>query len=307
MLRVKRGIFVMALLLVACSILAYSQLPQVGRRPLKREEAQRVLNDRGEVGQLLVNSLQAGGVAGNLTDQELETFRQRGVDEFNLFFYLDEFGITPPESDALKRVGVDLEFKFKPGGQPLRRPPAIGFWAALADVVCIGNVSQKRGTPEGPYHTYVDIEPIEYLKNLKGPQGPILQTRILHSGPRYDHEGKLVHTDDRSEPDLRPGEKVIIFLTSKPWSLINLLAQAEATGFASNPLFERQYAPAQAIRALINVPGPYEVLAAWKIVGNKAVTKLRGYRIPNETDVISLSQARQMISNVVAAQRPFRR
>lgn len=279
------------------SFTTFAQQPPTGRSPLTQEEIQLLLTTSGTTGPNLVREMQAKGKAGNLTQQQLATFRQRGVREVFILEYLDEFGVTPEESDALKRIGVNLE-------NP--RFPAIGFWAALADVVCMGRVSQRRDNPEGPYHSYVDIESTEYLKNLSGRQDRILRTRLL-SGPRYAPDGKLYDLPYPAEPALRSGEKVIVFLTSKPVKLRTLLSNAEAYGYASSPNFESQYGTAQGIRSMLNQPGPYEVLAAWKIVGNKAVTMLRGYRIPNETDVISLDDARRLISSVSSAQRPFRR
>lgn len=295
MLRLKRSLVQAVLLLIVCAVFAASQQPLPGRRPLTQEEVRRVLGNDGD--DYKVKLMQAQGWAGNLTQSQLATFRQRGIGEMDLMLYYDEFGITPEESDAIKRAGFNIE----------SRPFEIWHWATLADVVCIGKVVEKKGEVEGPYHTYVNIEATEYLKNLPGRQEKLLQTRILHSGPRYNHKGQLVHVDAQSEPALHVGEKVLIFLTRKPFSLILLLAQAEANGSGADSNFQNQYGTTQKLRSLLNQPGPYEILDTYKIVGSKAVSKLRALHVSFKTEVISLDQAKQAISKVVTAQKQLKK
>ncbi len=217
MLRLRGRLIQAALLLIVCSMLAVSQQPLPSRRPLTQEEVQRVLSNDGD--DYKVKLMQAQGYAGNLTKSQLATFRQRGIGEMDLMMYYDEFGITPEESDAIKRAGFNIE----------ARPFEIWHFAALSDVVCIGKVVQKKGNPQGPYHTYVDIEILEYLKNTPQSQDRILQTRILESGPRYSLKEEVVQVDAQSEPNLKVGEKVLLFLTRKTFSLILLLARAKRT------------------------------------------------------------------------------
>lgn len=297
MVRQKRILAQAGLLLIVCAIVAVSQQPLPGRRGLTQEDSRRVLATYGDTGPTAIKFMQAQGWAGNLTPSQLATFRQRGIKEMDLMMYYDEFGITPQESDAIKRAGFNIE----------SRPFEIWHWAALADVVCIGKVTQKRGDVEGPYHTYVDIESIEYLKNRQGQQEKVLQTRLLHSGPRRGHKEDVVKVDAQSEPSLHVGEKVLLFLTRKPFSLILLLAQAEAYGSGADPNFQNQYGTTVKLRSLLNQPGPYEILNAYKIVGSKAVSKLRALHVPLKTEIIGLDQAKQAISKVATAQKQFQK
>lgn len=295
MLRLRGRLIQAALLLIVCSMLAVSQQPLPSRRPLTQEEVQRVLSNDGD--DYKVKLMQAQGYAGNLTKSQLATFRQRGIGEMDLMMYYDEFGITPEESDAIKRAGFNIE----------ARPFEIWHFAALSDVVCIGKVVQKKGNPQGPYHTYVDIEILEYLKNTPQSQDRILQTRILESGPRYSLKEEVVQVDAQSEPNLKVGEKVLLFLTRKTFSLILLLARAEANGHTSDPRFQSEYGTTQKLRSLLNQPGPYEILGTYKIVGSKAVSKLRTLHTPFKTEVVKLDEAKQAILKVATAQKPFRK
>lgn len=295
MFRLKVTIVQAILFIVACAVLAISQEPLPGRRSVTPEEVQRILANNGD--DYMVKLMKAQGYAGNLTKSQLAIFRQRGIGEMDLMMYYDEFGITPEESNAIKRAGFNIEI----------RPFEIWHWTALSDVVCVGKVIQKKDNPQGPYHTYVDIEPIEYFKNTSEQQDRLLQTRILESGSRYGLKEELVQVDAPSEPNLKVGEKVLIFLTRKAFSLTLLLARAEANGQTSDPRFQSEYGAVQKLRSLLNQPGPYEILSAYKIVGNKAVSKLRTLHTPFKTEVVKLDEAKQQVLKVVASQKPFRK
>jgi len=273
------------------------------RRPLAPAEAQRLQSFAADsdTAQWLVSALDAVGVSSRLDQSQLDQFRALGTDEVFLLRYLAEYGITPEESQALESVGVEMA---------LSDPTAMDVfqWAALADEVVVGEVAEVRGNPDGPYHTYVDLDVFDHLKDAGGERPDRVTGTLLRSGPRAHAVGGDVHVvDAMDEPDLKPGERVVLFLSRVPLNLISHLASTLANSGGELPAgFAEEYGSLQEQLALLDAPQDSEVVLAYKVVQDKAVLKVRAYRVAGPYDVIDLDQLTARIDRIAAVQEAVR-
>lgn len=274
------------------------------RRPLTPAEAQRLHSFAADfdTAQWQVAALDAVGVSTKLDQRQLDYYRTRGADESFVLRYLAEYGITPEESAALEAVGVKMA---------LADPTTMDVfhWAALADQVVTGEVAEVRGNLAGPYHTYVDLDVDRHLKDAGGDRLGRVTGTLLRSGPRLHAAGGDVHVmDAMDEPNLKPGERVVLFLSRVPLSLISHLSSTLANNGGSLPAgFAQEYGSlGDLVGALDAPPAEPEIVLAYKIVQDKAVLKARAYRMPGPYDVIDLAQLTSRVERIAEVQQAVR-
>ncbi len=272
--------------------------PATTRRALTLEEIERVTATHPELGTGRARVLQAVGVAKKLTQRDLDYFRERGTNEVYLLRYIAEFGIRPEEAEALRAEG--LEMALSEGTWPVQ----VGafHWTAFSDVVVAGEIVRVEGNPEGPYHTTVHLKAYEYFKDCLNLGAPVISGQLLRSGPRF-HKGHIEYFDYPSDPNLKEGEKVVLFLGKAPLDLIALLGDALAAGNVS--VVERDFGKIPTLFGIIDHPVGLEIYQAFKIVGDKAVKKIRTLHSPHETDVIDLGILKRKTRRIAAVQDPF--
>lgn len=96
--------------------------------------------------------------------------------------------------------------------------------------------------------------------------------KLLVTGPEV-HDGHVHHVDFMAEPKLLEGERVLLLLTRTPISLLRWLGRAAANNGLVT--FEQQHGPLTRVSAALNAPEGFEILHAYKIVDQNAVTKVR--------------------------------
>lgn len=264
------------------------------RRPLSPDEVARVRSARG-AGDWNAKFLDRIGVSTKLNERQLGYFRQRGTDEMFLLRYLAEAGITPEESEALEPLGVRMALS-----DPTKM--SLGHWAALSDVVVVGEVEAVRGNSTGPYRSSVDLRVTKSLKDRPGRGSTRVTGVLLRSGPRQhgDHSHQY---DAWDEPDLKPGERVVVFMSSAPMRLVGHIGAAltNYNGQLPKSVTDDHGSYAEIVRTLDN-PTELEIVKAYKIVQNKAVVKARAYRMPSPDDIIDLSALSERVQQIAAAQ-----
>jgi hypothetical protein len=275
------------------------------RRPLAAAEVQRLRAASPNAGEWKVRALEAVGVSSKLDSRQLDYFRRLGTEETYLLRYLAEYGVTPEESEALAAEGVQMALS-----DPSQMD--VFHWAALADTVVAGEVEDVRGNPAGPYHTYVDVRVERRLKQRSGAPLDGVTGALLRTGPRLHAEGGDVHhAEAMDEPNLKSGEKVVVFLSREPISLVSQLATALANHGGTLPeRFESEFGSHRDLVRALDTPIDLEVVLAYKIVGDQAVIKAPAYRVPTPYDVIDLATLTSRIERIAAAQeraRPARR
>lgn len=267
------------------------------RRPLDPGEVQRLRDSGPETAGWRAQALEAVGVSSKLNRQQLDWFRQRGAEETYLLRYLAEYGVTPEESEALEAEGVQMAL-------PDPTQMHAFHWAALADQVVLGQIQEVRGNPPGPYHTYIDFNVERHLKDSAGRRTERVTGVLLRSGPRYHAAGADTHeVEAYDEPELKPGERVVAFLSRRPLNLVSHLASTLANSGGRLPdTFEREYGTLGDLVRVLEAPKELEVVLAYKIVRDKAVLKSRALRAPGPYDVIDLSELTTRIERIAAAQ-----
>lgn len=269
------------------------------RRPLTASEIERIRELRPTSWQWKVDSLQGVGISTKLSREQLDYFRQRGTNELFLLEYVAEFGITPTESSALLAEGVDLALRAD-------TEMTVFHWAAFVDAVVAGTVVKTEGVLDGPYHTRVYLRPEMYLKDcLDLPRAPASVTAsLLFTGPRIHRSRKDIHrVDAMDEPNLKSGEKVILFLSRVPLNLRALLAGATAN--RSTASLDREFGTVADLHRFLRQPVALEILQAYKIVRDKAVIKNRAYRIERDDDVMDISLLTSKVGRIAAAQSGY--
>lgn len=273
------------------------------RRPLAPTEAQRLHSFAADSDTALwqVSALNAVGISTRLDQRQLDAYRALGTDEIFLLRYLAEYGVTPEESQALEAVGVEMALSDV-------TQMNVYHWAALADQVVTGEVVEVRGNPEGPYHTYVDLDVDRHLKDASGELPTRVTGTLLRTGPRVHAAGGDVHVmDAMDEPNLKPGERVVLFLSRVPLNLISNLASTLANGGGELPAgFAEEYGSLEENVALLDEPRDSEIVLAYKVVQDKAVLKLRAYRTATDYDVVDLDQLTARVGRIAAAQEAVR-
>jgi hypothetical protein len=264
------------------------------RRQLSPNEVARVKSARG-YGEWNAKFFQHVGVSKKLNDRQLEHFRGRGTDELFLLRYLAEAGITPEESAALEPLGVQMALSD-------RMKMGVGHWAALSDLVVIGEVEAVRGNTSGPYRSSVDLRVTKYLKDRPGRAAPRVTGVLLRSGPRT-HNGHTHDYEAMEEPDIKRGEKVVLFLSSAPLNLVSHLGSvmANTDGDLPKSVTDVHGSRADLVRTLDN-PTDLEIVHAYKVVQDKAVFKARAYRVPTPDDVVDLASLTGRVQQIAAAQ-----
>lgn len=267
------------------------------RRPLDPAEVQRMRTFSPDTADWKARALDSVGVSSRLNRKQLDWFRERGAEETYLLRYLAEYGVTPEESEALEAEGVQMAL-------PNPTQMHVFHWAALADQVVLGRVEELRGNPPGPYHTYVDLGVERHLKAAGGRRPERVTGVLLRTGPRYHAAGADTHqVEAYDEPDLKPGERVVLFLSSRPLNLVSHLASNLANhGGALPGAFEREYGTLGDLVRVLESPQELEVVLAYKVVRDKAVLKARALRAPGPYDVIDLSELTARIERIAAAQ-----
>lgn len=293
-----------AALIATLAVGAYGFLQQpsqaANRRPLDSAEMERLRASNAATADWRIRALDSVGVSKKLNPQQLQYFRDRGAEETYLLRYLAEFGITPEEAESLDREGVQMV---------LADPTKIDVfhWAALADKVVVGTVDEVRGNPGGPYHTEVDLLVDRHVKNASGLHNDLVTGVLLHTGPRAHPEaGHLHHVDAPEEPNLKEGERVVVFLSRTPINLVTMLASNLANEGRLPDMVERQYGDLGRLTKVLESPNELEVVLAYKIVGDTAVLKGSAYRVPSPHDVIDLSELISRIERIAAAQAQAR-
>ncbi|HEX9942832.1 MAG TPA: hypothetical protein VGG03_12500 [Thermoanaerobaculia bacterium] len=235
------------------------------------------------------------GVAKKLTEAQLDYYRARGVNEVFLLNWVAEYGVTPEENEALRTVGVDMALGQVTDANAYH-------WAALTDIVILGEVVRVTGNPQGPYHSLYQIRVEEYLKDCSSANAPIVEGKIFTTGPRL-HEGHGHRIERSSEPDLAEGERVIVFLSKVPLSVIELLHAP--LDERVKPFLEREYGPLNQLVAMAEAPAGHEIVKAYKVVWGKAVEKIRTLHAPSNTEVVDLSEFKDKIKKIAAVQAPY--
>lgn len=284
---------------VALALAGVSQPAPDLRRALTAAEIQRIQELRPTNWLWKVDSLQATGISPKLTQEQLDYFRQRGTNELFLLEYVAEFGITPEESGALLGEGVNMVLRAD-------TEMTVFHWAAFADAVVAGTVVRTEGVLQGPYHTTVYLRPDTYFKNcLDLPSAPTTITgSLLFTGPRIHRSQDDIHrVEGLGEPNLKSGEKVLLFLSRVPLNLRALLASAAANRSVSS--LEREFGNAADLHRILHQPVTLEILLAYKIVGDKAVIKNRAYRIERDDDVVDFSFLKNKVGRIAAAQSAY--
>lgn len=291
--------------LVLVGALAFLDQPvrAASRRPLAPVEAQRLHSFAADSdsAQWLVSALDAVGISTRLDPSQLDEFRSLGTDEIFLLRYLAEYGITPQESRALESVGVQMTLSDRTTMNAFH-------WAALADEVVVGEVAEVHGNPDGPYHTYVDLNVFRHLKDTSGERPGRMTGTLLRTGPRKHAAGGDVHVvDAMDEPNLKSGEHVVLFLSRVPLNLISHLASTLANASGELPRgFAEEYGSLREQLALLDAPQDPEIVLAYKIVQDKAVLKVRAYRAAGPYDVVDLDQLTTRIERIAAVQEAVR-
>lgn len=304
-MRKKRVLFLTALALVAfIGSAALLQPPPraATRRGLSPDEIQRVrAASPAFAADWNEKFLQRVGVASKLNPQQLAYYRARGTDEMYLLRYLAEAGITPAESAELEPLGVRMA---------LANPSEMGagHWAALSNVVAIGEVEAVRANTVGPYRSSVDLRVTRYLKDDTNRRSARITGVLLLSGFRQ-HDGH-VHEElgVGDEPDILVGERVVLFLSRAPLRLVSHFGSTLANhdGGLPKAVVADHGSHADLVRALDN-PQDLEILSAYKIVQDQAVMKLRAFREPTPDELIDLATLSTRVEQVAAAQERGRR
>lgn len=221
--------------------------------------------------------------------------------ESHIVHELDENGITPEMSSALKALGVDLE------SQAALEHRGPGHFAAIADLVLIGRIYKIEYHIEGPYHTWVRVTPEKVLKGEAA--GTEVLVKLLRSGPIRYVDGSPAFYEAPNEPKFNLGERVLLFLRAWPWDLLH--AHKVERAMADPTHFSRQYGPPEAAEKELAQGGYYEVVwagsGAFKIVGNRAVSMSRASRVPNPNEEsFDLVAASESIQKVAQVQRQLR-
>ncbi len=269
------------------------------RRPLAPAEVQRLHSFAADfaTARWQVAALDAVGVSTKLDQRQLDYYRARGADETFVLRYLAEYGVTPEESKALEAVGVRMA---------LSDPTTMDVfhWAALAEQVVTGEVTEVRGNPAGPYHSYVDLDVERHLKDASGDRLGRVTGPRLRSGPRLHAAGGDVHLmDAMDEPNLKPGERVVLFLSRVPLGLtVHLASTLANTGGGLPAGFAAEYGAMGELLGVLDDPAEPEIVLAYKIVGDQAVLKTRAYRVPGPYDVIDLAQLTSRVERIAAVQ-----
>ena len=235
------------------------------------------------------------GVAKKLTESQLDYYRARGANEVFLLNWIAEYGITPEENEALRTVGVDMAVGQVTDANAYH-------WAALTDVVALGEVVRVTGNPQGPYHSHYQIRVEQYLKDCTGANAPLIEGKILTTGPRL-HEEHGHRIERSSEPDLAEGERVIVFLSKVPLGVIELLHAP--LDERVKPLIEREYGPIGQLVAMTEAPSGHEIVKAYKIVWGRAVEKIRTLHAPSDTEVVNLPEFKNRIKKIAAVQASY--
>jgi hypothetical protein len=284
-----------AALLLAASPSPPSSISSPTRRELSQKEKDRLTAYFGPEQAASWAASRAFGISKKLTEEQLDYFRARGVNEAFLLNWVAEYGITPQENEALRKVGVDMVIAHVPQATAYH-------WAALADVVALGTVTTVVGNPAGPYHSQYQIKVDEYLKDCSKLNLPVIEGKLLQTGPYY-HEGRTEQRELLSEPNIAQGERVILFLSKVPLNLIALLQtagdQPTRTGL------EREFGEIGKLTALAESPVGFEVVEAYKVVGSKAVQKIRTLHTPGQTEVVDLDRFKETIRAIGAVQEPY--
>lgn len=297
--------YALMLILLPGEVSAQSSFPfpKQTRRELTQEEISRISDELGRPARFWENSGRVIGVSARLSQEQLNYYRERGVSEVFLLGWIAEFGVTPEESDGLRASGVEMAVDSLTKLNVFHE-------AALADVVVTGKVTGKTGRPEGPYHSTFHVQVDKYLKNCPGLSLPVIDAKLLESGPRF-HKGHLVNVDVKWEPDLKKGENVVLLLTPVPLSLIaRLHSSAGSAGSEGLLRLEPDFGKIPDLLAFIEDPTLIDpeflqVFTAYKIVRNKAVKKIRTLHAPSETNVIDLALLKAKIGQMEAVQAPY--
>ncbi|MGH9789822.1 MAG: hypothetical protein ACRD5W_01310 [Candidatus Acidiferrales bacterium] len=273
-------------------------------QPLTKEVKTEIRKQRPNLTDYSIREIELFGIRGKLTTEQWEELRRRTVPELSIIRIFDAHGITPEMSDALKGVGVDFEDSEK------WRERGPGHYAAMADAVVLGRVQKIEYHVEGPYHTWLRVHPEEFLKGVA--DGDEVIVKILDSGPARGENGEILMTESEADPKFRLGERVLLFLQKWPRDLLYVQrVYRNLTPPDQQRNLERQYGSAQAIRAELEKGDYYELLweasGAFRIVGDRAVSKLRALRVPNpNAEKFRLKEAKQLIGRVGEVQRKFR-
>ncbi len=264
----------------------------VSRRPLMPGEVERLRASSPRIGEWHARFFDGVGVSSKLAPDQLDYYRARGTNEFFLLRFLAAQGITPEQHEALAGEGVEMAL-----ADPLRMTAF--HWAALSDLVVAGEVEHVRGSVAGPYHTTVDLRVERHLKDATGERADQVSGVLLRTGPRRHATGEV---DAMDEPDLKPGERVVLFLSREPFNLTALVGSTLANLGSLPAHFERDYGTMRELVRKLDRPTELEILTAYKIVQDKAVLKCRAYRIPSSSDVIDLGELASRVERVAAAQ-----
>jgi hypothetical protein len=264
----------------------------VNRRSLMPAEVERLRASSRRTGDWNARFFDSVGVSTKLRPDQLDYYRARGTNEFFLLRYLASQGITPEQSEALAAEGVNMAL-----ADPTQMTAY--HWAALSDVVVAGEVAEVSGNPKGPYHTKVDLQAQRYLKDATGERADRVSGALLRTGPRRHATGEQ---DAMDEPDLKPGERVVLFLSREPFNLTALVGSTLANVGSLPASFEQDYGTMRDLVRKLDKPTDLEVLMAYKIVHDKAVLKCRAYRIASPSDVIDLGELAARVERVAAAQ-----
>lgn len=282
---------------------AFAQKHLWTHRPVPEDVKANILKERGESGKVIVQQLELMGLRGTLTPEQWREFRRRGVPEMMIVDVLDAHGLTPEISSALASIGVDLETE----ENWKRKGP--GHYAALADLVLVGRIQKIEYHIEGPYHTWVRVVPQKILKG-KGNE-PEIVVKLLVSGPVLHPNGQILIADSTGEPSFAVGERVLLFLQSRPEDLLHLHRVERALDDPTNAAnFGRNHGTIETIEAELARGGYFELLwgaaGAYKIVGNRAVSKHQGDRIPNPNEEkFDLGTALELVQRVADVQSRF--
>lgn len=300
---VRRGALVIALAsLFWTQSTAQSPFPS-GRRPLSPDEIARVRQWSASEGlpnpDFTTNALRGVGVSTRLSAEQLQYYRSRRTDEAFLLAYIAEFGVTPAENEALMQAGVDMAIRRSTSDM------GVLHWAALAHAVLIGEVADVKGNPAGPYHTFVTIRPIEYLKNCLQARPALVTAALLYTGPRRDRLGHEHQSDAMDEPDLKEGEKVLFFLSRVPLSLRFMLSSWAGNGGGNLGETIPDFGKTSDLLSLLQSSATLEILRAHKVVGDRAVLKDRSFRVARPDDIVDLQSFRRKLRAIAMAQAAF--